>query len=170
MNRFFRFLLGAAVVVVFLGLFAILARLPEVVTDWHNSQSATTPTSTMGVLSLPSLDESVQPPVGLRSLLDGWTFENHWGEDDWRVDTILAGYGAKDVVNDASGVAPDIDLEATNSGKTLWVRYHGHEQFIRKDDPGFFRRVTEVVIDMARVKLTEARADLARQAGEKSLE
>ena len=117
------------------------------------------------VQEAPAKDDFRLPTVkGLGSILEGWTFTNNWGTDDWMVDTILQAHGAKEA---DSGEIPDIRLEATtkDGDLVLWVRYRGQDRYVRKSDPSFSSQFTKVMVDMARLRLAELRQEISRKEG-----
>lgn len=91
---------------------------------------------------------------GMSSLLDGWTYANKFGEDDWRVDTDMDAHGARPI---EGGDVPDIRLDATSKDgqQILWIRYRGKEVFIRKDDPNYQALVRRSILDMGQTRLGE---------------
>lgn len=102
----------------------------------------------------------------MSSLLDGWTYENKFGEDDWRVDIWLDAHGAHPA---KLGDVPDVRLDQTNKDGevVLWVRYHGQERFVSGNSPNWGVEIRKLILDMARVRIVELREQIDRQLAAK---
>ncbi len=145
--------------------FFALVLLAGVIAFWVHGLTDAKHVATVAESSEAAAKDFQLPTVeGLGSVLEGWTFTNNWGVDDWRVDTILQAHGGHEA---DSGEIPDIRLESTskNDEPVLWVQYRGRDRFVGKSDPEFHTQFTKVLIDMARLRLAELREEISRKEG-----
>ncbi|MDO8649900.1 MAG: hypothetical protein Q7K33_01135 [Candidatus Berkelbacteria bacterium] len=145
----------------------IVIALAAILAGCNGSAEVASATSQPEIALATSLKRDVMPAFkGMSSLLDGWTYSNKFGEDDWRVDTDMDAHGAKPI---EGGDVPDIRLDRTgkNGQEFLQIRYRGKEILINLDDPNYQALVRRAILDISQVRLGELKDLVDKQLATK---